>query len=184
MTTPETRLPVFPIYTSVDAMDLASRQAIGGIDLSRATADWWDPDACPEEALGAMLAFFGVGELDTEIFGTDYRRRVYRDNAVLRRYRGTDFVLERFRDTVGITYSHVFTLDSNMAPVGAQFTVHPPIGLVPGTDWQSYLRRAFRWLLTPSLSLDDFTVSLIFDTPVYAPRRLQACATGSSKSCR
>ena len=165
---PATRLPIFPIYTSVEAMDLASRQAIGAIDLSKATADWWDPDACPEEALGAMLAFLGVGPLDTDIFGTRFRRLLMRANAILRRYRGSDFVLDQFRDTVGITYSYVLTRDSNLAPTGIEFTIAPPLGLVPGTDWQSYLRKAFRWLLPPSLDLNDFTVSLIFDTQVYA----------------
>ena len=164
MVTP-TLLPVFPVHDSVDGMDYAVRRTLADLDISKLD-NWFDPEICAEEALGPMLRFLDVGDLDTEIFGVAFRRAVYAHNSELREFRGSDHVLELYHQISGIAGRYDLTPATGI-PTGIHFTVNPPPGIIPFSNWQGILRRAYRWLLPPYLNLDTFTVGLQFDATHY-----------------
>lgn len=158
-------LPVFPVYPQVDGMDYAFRRVLADVDLSK-MENWWDPENCAEEVLGSMIRFLGLEDLDTEIFGVAYRRRIYANAPVLRKYRGSDYVIEVFNGLLGVRTSYELTPAMGI-PTGIQFRVAPPVGRVPDSDWQAFFRRAYRWLLPNYLHLESFIVSIEFDAQVY-----------------
>lgn len=157
-------LPAWPVYQSVDGMDYALRRVLSQVDISKLRY-WWDPQRCAEEVLGPMLRFLELQDLDTEIFGTAYRRNLYASAPVLRKYRGSDYVLEVFDGLLGVSTSYDLTPEAGI-PTGIRFRVHPPLGTIPDADWQAFFRRAYRWLLPPYLGL-DFAVGFLFDAVAY-----------------
>ena len=168
----ESKLPEFPAWSVAGGVDDAVRQALNALDLSN-IENWWDPDEVPEEVVGFILEFFGVGTLDTPIFGLGFRRGIMRANAMLRRFRGTEFALQQFSEATGAIYSYQLTRNAYNRPTGITFTITPPGGFVAGAAWQSYMKRAFRWLLPPRLALDDFLITLMFEETIYHAGRLQ-----------
>lgn len=163
----ESRLPVFPAYQSVDGMDYSLRRVLAALDISK-MENWFDPELCPEEALGPMLRFFGLEVLDTEIFGVAYRRRIYANGQVLREFRGSDHAVQTFNELAGIQRTNYVLVPEAGLPTGIRFSVSTPIGRRPESNWQAYLQRAYRWLLPPYLHLEDFIIGIEFDTAHYA----------------
>ena len=159
MVTPSV-LPVFPPYQSVEGMDYAVRRVLDGLDISNLD-NWWDPEECPEVALGPMLRFWEMEPLDTNIFGVQFRRDVYANAALFREFRGSDHAIRTFNGLLRLRTSYVLTPAMGI-PTGIVFTVSPPVGRIPLSDWQSYLRGAYRWLLPPYLAIEDFIVGLEF----------------------
>ena len=159
MVTPSV-LPVFPIYESVDGMDYAVRRTLAGVDISK-MENWWDPENCAEEVLGPMLRFLELHALDTNIFGVQYRRDIYTNAALFRRFRGSDHAVRTFNGLLGLSTSYVLTPNTGV-PTGIMFTVGTPIGRIPDSDWQGFLHSAYRWLLPPYLAIDDFIVGVAF----------------------
>ena len=103
-------LPDFPYWKVTGGVDYAVREALNALDLSP-VANWYDPDAIPEPVFAAILDFYGVAGLDTQIFGLDFRRRILAANATLRRFRGTEFVLEQFSASTGVIYTYTIGRD-------------------------------------------------------------------------
>ena len=159
-----TQLPVFPPYRSVDGMDYAIRRVLD-IDISKLD-NWWDPENCAEEVLGPMLRFLEMEDLDTEIFGVQYRRDVYGAAAELREFRGSDHAIDAFNALLGPRTSYVLVPAMGL-PTGVQFTLQTPVGVIPQADWQAFFRRAYRWLIPPYLDIEDFVVGLQFDHTHY-----------------
>ena len=170
MTTPRfeiSKLPNFPYWKVSGGVDYAVREALNALDLSP-VANWYDPDTVPEPVIGAIMDFYGVSGLDTTIFGLDFRRRILAANTALRRFRGTEFVLQQFGDVSGVMYSYTIGRDADTGDANSiVFTITPPVGLIPLANWQAYMRRAFRWLLPPKLAIADFKVTLMFNARCY-----------------
>ena len=170
MTTPRfeiSKLPNFPYWKVSGGVDYAVREALNALDLSP-VANWYDPDTVPEPVLAAILNFYGVGGLDTTIFGPDYRHRLLAANTELRRFRGTVYILDRFGAISGVMYSYTLSRDADTGDAtGIVFTITPPVGVTPLANWQAYMRRAFRWLLPPRLVIGDFKVTLTFTEQCY-----------------
>ena len=159
-------LPLFPDFIVVQAVDYAVRRAMARLDLS-ALSYWWDPDRIDDSVVGAVLDFFGVAGMDTEIFGLEYRRTLLRINDILRQFRGTEFVLDTFSEETGITYTYTLTPAGNVRKTGITFLIDPPIGRVPNSEWQEYMRRAFGWMVPPDLTIGTFQIGLSFDERQY-----------------
>ena len=153
-------LPTFPVFDSVDGMDYAARRVLDGLDFSKLD-NWWNPEECAEEVIGPMLRFLEVGPLDTNIFGVRYRRDVYANAALFREFRGSDHAIRAFNGLLGLRTSYALTPDMGI-PTGIVFTVSPPVGRIPDSDWQGFLRGAYRWLLPPYLAIENFVVGLDF----------------------
>ena len=164
MTTPlriaNSLLPDFPYWKVSGGVDYAVREALNALDLAP-VANWYDPDSIPEPVVAAIMDFYGVAGLDTTIFGLEFRRNILAANDALRRFRGTEFVLEQFSEATGVVYTYAIGRDADTGDADSiEFTVTPPLNLVPFANWQAYMRRAFRWLLPPKLSLAAFQVTL------------------------
>ena len=158
--TVDSLLPNFPYWKVSGGVDYAVREALNALDLTP-VANWYDPDQIPEPVIGAIMDFYGVSGLDTTIFGLDFRRNVLAANAALRRFRGTEFVLQEFSAATGVTYTYTIGRDVDTGDADSiVFTVTPPLNVVPFANWQAYMRRAFRWLIPPKLSLAAFQVTL------------------------
>ena len=152
-------LPDFPYWKVTSGVDYAVREALNALDLTP-VANWYDPDEIPEPVIGAIMDFYGVSGLDTRIFGLDFRRRVLASNTALRRFRGTELVLQEFSRVTGIVYTYTLRRNAETGDAeGIEFTISPPLGVVPFANWQAYMRRAFRWLLPPKLDLDAFQIT-------------------------
>lgn len=160
-------LPLFPSYgVYIDALDYAVRYELAQIDL-RGIAQWFNPDAVTEAAIGPMLSLFGVEELDTTILGIDYRRTLYRNNWVYRNFRGTEFVLNEFSRTTGIAFSFTLIRSVTGRATEVDISIQPPIGRAPNTAWQSFMRRAFIWLLPPDVALRNLEVGINVEDNIY-----------------
>ena len=160
-------LPDFPYWKVTGGVDYAVREALNALDLSP-VANWYDPDTIPEPVVGAIMDFYGVAGLDTTIFGLDFRRRILAANTALRRFRGTEFVLQEFSRVTGVAYTYTIGRDADTGDADSiEFTVTPPLNLVPFANWQAYMRRAFRWLLPPKLSLSAFQVTINLETAFF-----------------
>ena len=153
-------LPDFPYWRVTGGVDHAVREALNALDLSP-VANWYHPETVPEPVIAAIMNFYGVAGLDTQIFGLDFRRDVLAANTALRRFRGTAFVLDEFSAATGVTYRYTIGRDADSGDADSiEFTVTPPLNVVPFANWQAYMRRAFRWLLPPKLGLAAFQVTL------------------------
>ena len=156
----EPLLPNFTYWKVAGGVDHAVRQALNALDLSP-VANWYDPDEIPEPVIAAIMDFYGVAGLDTTIFGPAFRRNILAANTALRRFRGTEFVLQEFSRVTGVVYTYAIGRDANTGDADRiVFTVTPPLNLVPFANWQAYMRRAFRWLLPPKLELAAFQITL------------------------
>ena len=161
------KLPNFPYWKVSGGIDYAVREALNALDLSP-VANWYDPDTIPEPVIAAIMDFYGVAGLDTEIFGLDFRRRVLAANTALRRFRGTEFVLQEYSRVSGAMYTYTIGRDADTGDADTiQFRITPPLGVTPLANWQAYMRRAFRWLLPPKLSIEDFQVTLMFERRLF-----------------
>ena len=166
-------IPLFPGWgVVVDAIDYAVRRQLAEIDLTGVTG-WWGGATIPANALEAMLEFVGVGGLDTTVLGEQFRRNIYQGNAVFRGYRGTNFVLEEFGRETGIEFDTTLVEDGNGRNIAVDVFIEPPLDRVPGTDWQRYMRRAFRWLLPPDLELRNFETGVLIEDRIYAYNALK-----------
>ena len=160
-------IPLFPGWgVFVDACDYAIRYQLAQIDR-RGVAGYSSGDTIPVNALKAMMAFVGIGGLDTEVLGEQYRRNIYQANAVLRRFRGTEFVLDEFKRHTGIEFDVTEVRNGAGRLTDVDIFIEPPLGRSPTGDWQRYMRRAFRWLLDPGIRLRNFSTGIIIDDTIY-----------------
>ena len=173
-------LPDFPYWKVTGGVDYAVREALNALDLAP-VANWYNPDQIPEPVVGAIMDFYGVAGLDTTIFGLEFRRNILAANDALRRFRGTEFVLEQFSEATGVVYTYAIGRDADTGDADSiVFTVTPPLNLVPFANWQAYMRRAFRWLLPPKLDLAAFqvTLNLMGDFYQYSAARFHTVMQG------
>lgn len=169
-----TNLPIFPGYAFVQAVDIAIRETLAQQwDLS-GLANWFDPQVLPEAALSAIIEFYGIGGLDTTVFTDSYQRNILAAANTLLEYRGTEYVLEQYALITGLEYDHTYVRDAAGRATGIRFTITPPLQRTPGTNWESYLRRAFRWLTAPDLELLTFDITVDFEGEIFATSWFQA----------
>ena len=158
---------LWPGWWATDAWYEAWKEAFAGAVIL--LEDWYNPEKAPEEVLDAMMVFYGLEGLNTDIFGYGFKRLLLALGTVLREHRGSELAIRRFSDVAigGGNYRYVFRLGPNDRPEGIVFTVEPPTGLIPLADWQQYLKRAYLWLIPERLALDTFEIGISEQTDVW-----------------
>ena len=141
-----------PIYLTNRAQSLASvlDAANTELDLNNAyNKSIWENfvDELNYDELEEFFQLFKIEPLFTRIFTVGHMRRILAQAWRIQRLRGTRQVLEIFSEIMDITYSFTFQRDRLNRKVGLQFFITPPINVVPGANWQRYMRRSFEFLV-------------------------------------
>ena len=162
----ESLLPQLPTTPAMRAAEQAlSYNALAGEVLQ--LADLYKPDSIPAAWLPIMFQSFGCLPLYSEIADERHMRQVY-DNLYLADNGGEkdgifwqrhgERALSLFSAAVGLSFGYTIRRDPDGSPKGITFVVTP---LGPNTDFyaqsrpaQSYLRRAYEWLLGGFLTID------------------------------
>ena len=162
----QTHVPMWPGYAFIQAVDYAVRRAMARMDLS-GLGDWYEPSTIPEEVLASIMRLYGIGGLDTMIFGPEHRRALLSIAYILLKFRGTEYILQQYAAVTGLTYTHVLVRNDVGRATGIQFTVTPPLRRSPGTNWEVQIRSDFEWMVPPDLTILTFDITVTFESEFY-----------------
>ena len=112
------------------------------------------------DELELFFMLFKIEPLFTRIFTVAHMQRILNNAWRIQRLRGTRRVLEMFSAIMNISYSFSFQRDRIGRKVALEFFITPPSGVIPGANWQLYMRRAFTFLVPGRQALAEFRLGL------------------------